>query len=337
MPWREESDLFVTCGRFLRDKRGNVTVLPLRARFSAREDREPALQKKAYLFLVLATLAWGGNAIAGKMAVGHISPMLLTFWRWFFAVAIIVALSLPEIRRDWPVVRRHLPILAFYGVVGFATFNATLYTALQYTTAINVTIEQSAIPILIFIINFALFRMTVSWAQVGGFSLTAIGVLLTASHGDPASLLQLELNFGDALMIIALVAYAAYTVALRWRPPVHWRTLMAVPALFALLTSAPLVGFELANGTAVWPDGQGWLIAAYTGIFASLLAQVFYVFGVERIGANRAGLFINLVPVFGTLLSVLILGEDLMVFHVAALVLALGGIAIAERGKPGPT
>ncbi len=293
------------------------------------------MQNRAYLYLVLATLAWGGNAVAGKLAIGHISPMMLTFWRWLFAAAIIFAISFPQLVRDWPVARKHLPILVFFGVVGFTTFNATLYTALKYTTAINVTIEQSAIPMLIFLINFVLFRMKVSWAQIGGFSLTLVGVALTASHGDLVSLLELEVNFGDALMIIALVAYAVYTVSLRWKPPVHWRTLMALPAFFALVTTTPLLGWEMASGNAIWPDGRGWVIAAYTGIFASLLAQTLYVFGVERIGANRAGLFINLVPVFGTLLSVVILGEDLQTFHVLALVLALGGIAIAERGKPG--
>ncbi|SFB52821.1 Permease of the drug/metabolite transporter (DMT) superfamily [Rhizobium sp. NFR07] len=290
---------------------------------------------RAYLYLVLATLCWGGNAVAGKLAVGHISPMMLTFWRWFFAVVVIFAISMPQLVRDWPIARKHLPILAFFGVIGFTTFNATLYTALKYTTAINVTIEQAAIPMLIFLFNFTLFRMRVSWAQIGGFSLTLIGVALTASHGDLMSLLELELNFGDALMIIALVAYAVYTVSLRWKPPVHWRTLMALPALFALLTTIPLVGWEISSGNAIWPDTAGWVIAAYTAVFASLVAQTLYVFGVVGIGANRAGLFINLIPVFGTLLSVVILGEDMQLFHVVALVLALGGIAIAERGKPG--
>jgi drug/metabolite transporter (DMT)-like permease len=147
---------------------------------------EIALKNRAYLYLILATLAWGGNAVAGKLAVGHVSPMMLTFWRWFFAVVIIFGLSVPQLIRDWPVARKHLPILVAYGVIGFATFNATLYTALKYTTAINVTIEQSAIPMLIFLINFALFRMKVSWAQIGGFSLTLVGVALTASHGNLA-------------------------------------------------------------------------------------------------------------------------------------------------------
>ncbi|KEQ06500.1 MULTISPECIES: DMT family transporter [Pseudorhizobium] len=292
------------------------------------------MHKKAYLCLVIATLCWGGNAVAGKLAVGHVSPMMLTFWRWTFAVAIIFAISVPQLIRDWPIVRKRLPILILYGVVGYTTFNATLYTALKYTTAINVAIEQAGIPMLIFIINFILFRMRVSLAQIFGFSLTLLGVALTAAHGDLGTLLELTVNFGDALMLIAVVAYAVYTVSLRWKPIVDWRTLMAIPALFALLTTVPLVLWEQASDQAIWPDTRGWVIVLYTALFASLVSQVLYIKGVEGIGPNRASLFINLIPVFGTLLSVAIIGEDLQLFHIAALVLALGGIAIAERGKP---
>lgn len=292
------------------------------------------MHKKAYLCLVIATLSWGGNAVAGKLAVGHISPMMLTFSRWAIAVAIIFAISVPQLKKDWPVVRKRLPILIFYGIVGYTTFNAVLYTALNYTTAINVAIEQAGIPMLIFIINFILFRTRVSIAQIIGFSLTLVGVALTAAHGDLATLLDLTVNFGDALMLIAVVAYAVYTVSLRWKPAIDWRTLMAVPAFFALLTTVPLVLWEQANEQLIWPDAQGWAIVLYTAVFASLLAQVLYIKGVEGIGPNRASLFINLIPVFGTLLSVAIIGEDLQLFHVAALVLALGGIAIAEKGKP---
>ena len=295
---------------------------------------ESPLHKKAYLCLVIATLSWGGNAVAGKLALGHVSPMMLTFWRWAIAVAIIFAISVPQLIKDWPVVKKRLPILIFYGIIGYTTFNATLYTALKYTTAINVAIEQAGIPMLIFIINFILFRMRVSLAQIFGFSMTLVGVALTAAHGDLASLLELTVNYGDALMLIAVVAYAIYTVSLRWKPAIDWRTLMAIPALFALLTTVPLALWEHADNASIWPDVQGWVIVMYTALFASLLAQVLYIKGVEGIGPNRASLFINLIPVFGTLLSVAIIGEDLQMFHVAALVLALGGIAIAEWGKP---
>ncbi|CAN7433396.1 DMT family transporter [Neorhizobium tomejilense] len=291
------------------------------------------MHKKAYLSLVIATLAWGGNAVAGKLAVGHVSPMMLTFWRWFFAVAIIFAISVPQFIKDWPVVRKNLPILLFLGVVGYVVFNAALYTAVNYTTAINVTVEQAVIPMLIFVINFALFRMKVSWAQILGFTLTLLGGIITAIHGDLSALVTLTVNFGDAIMMIAVVAYAIYTVALRWRPKIDWRTLMAVPAFFAMVFSLPLVFWEYSAGRLIWPDAEGWVVVLYTGIFASLIAQVLYIKGVEEIGANRAGLFINLVPVFGTLLSVAIIGESLQLFHVVALALALGGIAIAEWGK----
>jgi drug/metabolite transporter (DMT)-like permease len=292
------------------------------------------LHKKAYLSLVIATLAWGGNAVAGKLAVGHVSPMMLTFWRWFFAVAIIFAISVPQFIKDWPVVRKNLPILLFLGVVGYVVFNAALYTAVNYTTAINVTVEQAVIPMLIFVINFALFRMKVSWAQILGFTLTLLGGIITAIHGDLSALVKLTVNFGDAIMMIAVVAYAVYTVALRWRPKIDWRTLMAVPAFFAMVFSLPLVFWEYSADRLIWPDAEGWIVVLYTAVFASLIAQVLYIKGVEEIGANRAGLFINLVPVFGTLLSVAIIGESLQLFHVVALALALGGIAIAEWGKP---
>ncbi|WP_037076852.1 DMT family transporter [Neorhizobium vignae] len=292
------------------------------------------MHKKAYLSLIIATLAWGGNAVAGKLAVGHVSPMMLTFWRWFFAVAIIFAISVPQLIKDWPVVRKNLPILLFLGVVGYVVFNAALYTAVNYTTAINVTVEQAVIPMLIFVINFALFRMKVSWAQILGFTLTLLGGVLTAVHGDLSALVTLTVNFGDAIMMIAIVAYAIYTVALRWRPKVDWRTLMAIPSLFAMIFSLPLVFWEYSADRLIWPDTEGWIVVLYTAIFASLIAQVLYIKGVGEIGANRAGLFINLVPVFGTLLSVAIIGESLQLFHVVALALALGGIAIAEWGKP---
>lgn len=288
----------------------------------------------AYFYLATAALCWGGNAVAGKLAIGHVSPMMLTFWRWFFATAIIFAISVPQLVRDWPVVKKNLPIFIFYGIIGYTIFNAALYTAVNYTTAINVTIEQAGIPMLIFVLNFLLFRTRVSFAQIAGFSLTLAGVALTAAHGDLGSLIHLGVNFGDAIMIIAVVVYALYTIALRWKPRVDWRTLMAFPALFAMLATAPLVAWEYSRDALVWPDTEGWVIGLYTAIFASLIAQIFYIRGVETIGANRAGLFINLVPVFGTLLSVAILGEDLQLFHILALALALGGIAIAEYGKP---
>lgn len=292
------------------------------------------MSSKAYLVLIIATLCWGGNAVAGKLAVGHVSPMVLTFLRWTLAVVAITAISVPQLVRDWPVVRKRLPYFLALGAVGYTCFNAALYSALKYTSAINVAVIQAGIPMVIFALNFVLFRTRILTGQIIGFFLTIAGVALLASHGDLLSLLTLQMNVGDAIMLLAVLSYAVYTVMLRWKPVVNWRTLMAIPAFAAMISSVPLMWWEVAQETALWPDVKGWVIVAYTALFASLIAQIFFILGVERIGPNRAGLFINLIPVFGTFLSVLILGETLHPYQVFALLLTLGGIAVAERKKP---
>ncbi|MBP2237281.1 drug/metabolite transporter (DMT)-like permease [Sinorhizobium kostiense] len=294
------------------------------------------MNPKAYFYLCITSLFWGGNSVAGKMAVGHVSPMMLTTLRWLIALAVILVLMTPQIRRDWEKIRQHWLQLLAYGAVGFTLFNAFLYSAVKYTSAINAVILQAGIPMLIFLFNFALFRTQASIAQVIGFTVTLIGVLTTAAHGDFASLLRLQFNFGDALMILACIVYAVYTVALRWRPAIHWQSFIAVPAFGALISSVPLLAWEFESGNAIVPDATGWAIVLYAAIFPSLMSQVLYVRGVEMIGSNRAGLFINAIPVFGTLLSVLLVGETFQLFHLAAMLLVLGGIAIAERGRPKP-
>ena len=287
--------------------------------------------RNAYVLLLLTTLFWGGNAVAGKLAVGHISPMLLTTLRWAMAVAIMLAIGLPQLRRDWPAVRANLALLFALGAAGFALFNVALYTALNYTTAINASIEQAGMPMFIFAANFVLYRMGVSWGQIAGFTLSLVGVALTAAHGDLTSLAQLDINFGDALMLGAVVSYAGYTVALRYKPAIHWKSLMLAMCFAAAVTSLPFAIWELAAGDALVPDARGWAVVVYTAIFPSVLSQLFYIRGVELIGANRAGLFINLVPIFGTLLSILILGEAFRLYHAVALAMVLGGIWLAEH------
>lgn len=287
--------------------------------------------RRAYVLLLATMLFWGGNAIAGKVAVGHVSPMLLTAARWGIAFAILAAFGWRQLAADWAVIRTRLGFLALLGTAGFTAFNIALYTAVLYTTAINVSIEQAGMPMLIFLANFLLFRQRATAAQLAGLVVSVIGIALTASHGDLTRLVELDMNFGDVLMLLAGVVYAAYTVALRFKPKIHWQSLMTVMTGAAFFSSLPFVAGEFVYGAGILPDARGWLVIAYTVIFPSILAQVFYIRGVELIGANRAGLFINLVPIFGTLLSIAILGETFHAYHAAALVMVLGGIWLAEH------
>jgi drug/metabolite transporter (DMT)-like permease len=296
-------------------------------------DLKPATGK-AYLFLLTTALIWGGNAVAGKMAVGHASPFIMTLLRWIIALALILAISVPQVRKDWPVIRRHGLYLFLMGATGFTGFNVLLYTALHYTSAINAVIEQAGMPFVIFVANFAIFRMRVTGGQVVGFMLTLAGIALTAANGDLGTLFGLQLNFGDLLMLFAVLVYAAYTVGLRFKPDLHWKSMMAATAAGAMVAALPLGIYEWQSGAGQFPDAYGWCVVAFIAIFPSLFAQILFVRGVEIIGSNRAGLFINLVPIFGMLLSIGLIGEPLHLYHIVSLVLVLGGIVIAERNRP---
>lgn len=289
---------------------------------------------RAYAFLTLTALLWSGNAIAGRMAVGHVSPFLLTSMRWAFCFVAATLIAAPQLKRDWPALKRHAGLLFALGAGGFTCFNAIFYTAAHYTTAINIVIMQSGMPLVVFAISFALFRTRVTSSQVAGFLLTLIGVLVTAANGSLVRLLHLHLNTGDALMLLAILFYGSYTAALRWKPQMHWMTFMAALSAAAFAASIPFTLWEMAQGTVQWPDARGWGVALYAGFFPGLIAQASFIAGAGLIGGNRAGLFVNLVPVFGAILSVTILGEALRPYHVLGLALVLSGLALAERRRP---
>lgn len=288
------------------------------------------MKQNPYLLLAAATLFWAGNSVAGKMAVGHVSPMFLNAIRWGIVLVVLAVAGRREIMADWPVIRQHKWYLLAMGAIGFTIFSAALYSALLYTSATNASIEQGGIPLLVFIFSYLLYGTRTTLAQFGGFVLSFAGIILTATHGEPERILQLDVNFGDALMIIAILTYGFYTAALRRKPQLHWMSLMAALCAGAFISALPLLWAEAAAGALILPDATGWAIIAYVLLFPSLLSQIFYIRGVEIIGGNRAGLFINLLPVWGALLAVVILGEEFQAYHAIALALVLSGVLIAE-------
>lgn len=288
---------------------------------------------KAYIFLVITGLGWAANAVVGKFAVGHVGPMTLTLGRWTIALAIMVAFALPQIRADWPQIKRNWIVCFVFAGLGFTGFNALLYNALQHTSAINVVIEQAGIPGLIFLSNYLLFRIKLGIGQILGYLITLVGVVVTASNGSLQTILELGFNRGDLMMLAACVVYSAYTISLRYKPDIHWQSMFAASALGAMLAALPLFAWEVSSAEFIVPDLIGWGAILFTALAPSLVSQVLYVRGIELIGSNRASLFINTIPVFGTLLAVIFLRESLQGFHIIALVLVLAGIAIAERGR----
>lgn len=304
---------------------------------TARTDRGPlgGLLDQPYLILVLTVAFWGGNVVAGKAAVGHIDPYVLTVLRWTGALLVILPFAVKPLKTDWPALRRNWWLFLFFGAFGFATFNTLVYVAAHYTSGVNNALLQVAVNIFVMLLNFILFRTRVRALQLAGVAISIAGVATVATHGDLTRILALDINFGDFLVIIACLVYAIYSVTLRYRPATHWLSFLfatMLAAMGAALVFQATLGGGLDAFVRALPQitPLGWLIAAYTVVFPSLISQMFYVRGVELIGPNRASLFINLIPFFGALGSILILGERLEAFHVAAGALIIIGIVLAE-------
>ncbi len=289
--------------------------------------------RHAYLLLALTALCWGANAVFGKLAVGEISPMALVTLRWAGVLLFVSIFARNHVKRDWQILHPHLLRISLMGVLGFTAFNALFYVAAHSTTAVNIGIIQGSIPVFVLIGVFAAYRTRVTRLQIAGVVLTVFGVVIVASGGQLARLAGLAINFGDVLMIVACVFYAGYAVGLRQRPPASPIGLFTVMAGAAFVASLPLVFTEVALGKFQWPTITGWIVVSLITVFPSFLAQIFFIKGVGQIGPARAGVFVNLVPVFASILAVTFIGESFEPFHAIALCLVLGGIWLSERGK----
>jgi drug/metabolite transporter (DMT)-like permease len=292
------------------------------------------LLDQPYLLLVLAPLFWGGNVVAAKLVVGEIDPFMLLASRCVLATLFIFPFAWKHLQRDWAVVRAHWPILMAYGAIGYALFNGLLYVGLQSTSGVNSAIVQASLPMMILGCNFIVFRVRARWLQIVGVLLAISGVLLTATHGDASRILTLDFNIGDISVILACFAYTGYTLALRFRPKMNVMSFMAVSFSGAAATAVVML-FAFRDGFAE-VAGLGsasltvWAVIAYVAIFPSMFSQVAYARGVELVGANRAAPSHNLIPVFGTLGSVIILGESLEGYHFLAAAIIIAGIVLAE-------
>jgi len=297
--------------------------------------RGRGLLDRPYLILIVTVALWGGNSVAGKAAVGHIDPYVLITLRWGGAFLAILPFALRTLPADLPSIRANWLLFLFYGAIGFAAFNALIYVSAYFTSGVNLALDQVAINILVMLGNFVFYKTRVRLLQAAGVAVTIAGVAVTATHGDLTRLLALDINFGDLLVLIACIGYAAYSLLLRYRPATDWKSFIAATFFIALVTSL-LFQATLGGGFGAFFEGLGritplgWAIAVYAILLPSLVSQMLYVRGVELIGPNRASLFINLIPLFGALGAVLVLGEALQPFHIVATVLIAAGIVMAE-------
>jgi len=292
------------------------------------------LRDNAYLLLTLTALFWAGNAVIGRAVVDQIPPVALAQIRWIASFLILLPFTWRQMREELPLIRRHIVVLTLLALTGITAFNTILYWSLERTTAINATLMQSSGPLLIGLWGLLLYREPLTRRQLAGVLISLVGVAAIVSEGDPARLLRLTLNAGDLAIIVAIAIYALYSALLRQRPAMEPLSFLAVTIGIGAVVLLPLTAIEFMLGARMAPLTLGSLGAlAYVAVFPSILAYLFFNRGVELIGANRAGPFLQLVPLFGAVLAVVFLGERFGVHHGFGAALIIGGVLIASR-KP---
>lgn len=283
-----------------------------------------------YLLLVLTTLFWSGNFVLGRAVHTVFTPFTLSFWRWAVALVILLPFVWGSLREQWPLIRRHGSILLLFSILGVVNFNTFVYIGLQSTTATNALIMLSVTPVLIVALSFLLLRQAVTGWQALGILISLGGVLVIVSRGDVGALLARQFNSGDLWVLAAVISWALYSVCLRWRPaelkPLNFQTMTM---LIGITILTPLYGWDLAWGHIMAVNAATVGSILYLALFPSILAYVFWNRAVAELGANRAGQFLHLMPVFGAILSQIFLGERLYGFHAAGIALIALGIWLA--------
>lgn len=285
----------------------------------------------AFLMVAVAPMCWAGNIVLGKGVATLIPPVALAFWRWAVAFLILLPLTWPYVKRDWKTAAAGWKVLVLLALFGVTSFNTLLYMAMHTTTAINGALIQTSMPAVIIVISLVLYGERVSWIQAAGVTLCIVGAGVVVLKGRWQALIDMALVQGDMLMIVAVVLYALYSALLPKRPNMHPVSFMTYTFGLGCLGLLPIYLWERSVvGPFTLTTGVAGSIG-YVALFPSIVAYFCWNRGVAVIGANRTGLFINLIPVFAATLAILFLGESLKAFHLAGMALILAGFVMFNR------
>ena len=286
-----------------------------------------------HFLLTLTSIFWAFNTVAGRAAVGEVSPLLIVSVRWFFVSIILSILCRNQLIETWRIINKKIKWLIFMGLFGFTGFNSAYYVAAHDTIAINLGLVQGTMPAFIIIIAWIWLKDKINFTQFLGVLITFTAVLIVVCSGNFNALIELELNSGDIVMIFACTLYAIYAVGLRKKPKISALPLLTFFAYIAFLGSLPGLIYEIYSNQLILPGQKGFIILGVIIIFPSFLAQIFFMKGVEKIGPSRSGLYTNLVPVFSSLLAVFFLGEEFQFFHLLSLIMIFTGIYLFEYNQ----
>ena len=284
----------------------------------------------AWPLLILANMFWAGNIVLGRGLAGHVPPIGLAYWRWTGAFLVAIGFAWPYLKRDAPTLLRHWRLMLLLSATGIAVYNTLAYIGLTTTTALNVLLLQSSGPLIIILWAFALFGDRPTMRQSAGVLLSLIGVAVIASHGSLETLLQLSFNRGDVWNLIAIFIYGIYAAMFRRRPAVHPLSFLVAAMGIGSMMILPFYLWETIDGGRITGGPPAFLGMAYIAVFPSFIAYLFFNRGIELIGAGRAAQSWHLMPVFGSILAVLFLGETFYTYHAIGIAMIAAGIVLAS-------
>ena len=281
-----------------------------------------------YAYPLLAIFIWAGNTGINTLAVGAIFPSEIGFYRWLLAGLLFTPFMLKPVIANWPVIRPNLGKIFVLGVLGMAVYQSLAYYAAARTSATNMGIILSLMPLMVLAMSIISLGQRLTAGALVGAIVSFAGVLVVVSSGSLAALLDHGLNLGDAMMLIATLAYAIYSTLLKkWQlrlPPLqmlYMQVLVAIVVLFPLYLASPKVG----------PTVHNMGLVLYACVLASMIAPLAWMKAVATLGPSRTTLFFNLLPLITALIAALVLKEQLHAYHLIGGALTLGGVILSER------
>ena len=290
---------------------------------------------KAYLFLTLAALFWSGNFIVGKAASAYeIPPFSLNFFRWFFAFLILFPFTYKEVINKKNYVFENLGLFIILGITSITIFNSIVYYSLYYTQVISGILMISTIPVwILFFASFLKIEKT-NLFQILGVILSLTGVLFIVTKADIQLIKELEFNKGDLSMVIGMLSWAIYSALLRKKThPISQLALLEIIIICGFIFLVPIYFIEMSFGNKIVLGLPFVLTLSYVVLFPGIFAFLFWIKGIDIIGANRSGVFLHLMTIFGALMAILILGEKFMFYHFLGAIFIIAGITLSNKSK----
>lgn len=291
---------------------------------------------RPYVLLIATMVMWGGNLVTMRASAGHIPPFSLSFWRWLFSFFLMLSFALPYLRRDWPVMRQHKGLLIALGLTGITLPNMLTIVALQSTTALNALLLQAITPICIALWAAVLLRHRLTLPQAIGIAVSIVGVVVIVVEGSIEILRNLAFQPADMLIVLGLLIFGLYSPLTTRMPAVHPFSLLIVLHGVGTLFIAAFYGWEVARGLHVPLDWKSFGVLFYLVLFGSVISLFTYNRAVDLIGPNRAAQFVNLIPVFGSVMAIAFLGEQLRLYHIVGYLLVMAGVFIGTRRQTPP-